>query len=348
MIFAGTTITWEETCILAFLASTRQQPHKVSPKTAGNYLSAVRKFLQNGGIDTTFMGTSQYIRNTKASMRIAYRIETGITDKDTLRLPVSLDMILGNHRVTRKKATYTIVDLTVYTAEILAYTTLSRVSEYLETGERGAHTLKTTDVLFELQNGSIIPAHQTSSTKFASVAGCLINIKSAKNDPTGRGHRYYFQTSNPKDETQYCITWTLWRYAETAKPSPDKPFFHVPTLQWTLKPRYLNKKLKEMAYEYGLDPTRVSSHSLRIAGATAMAAAGMHEYEIKQMGGWKSDVFLDYARSSTEAFARARVTLARPLTTIQSTKLLHPGCNTTTQIKEQTGCISTSRLFTQN
>ena len=36
---------------------------------------------------------------------------------------------------------------------------------------------------------------------------------------------------------------------------------------------------------YGLDETRVSSHSLRIGGATALAAAGLHEYEIKQMGG---------------------------------------------------------------
>ena len=49
-----------------------------------------------------------------------------------------------------------------------------------------------------------------------------------------------------------------------------------------------------MAELYGLDPHRISSHSLRIGGATSMAAAGMSEYEIKLMGGWKSDVFLEY------------------------------------------------------
>ena len=41
-----------------------------------------------------------------------------------------------------------------------------------------------------------------------------------------------------------------------------------------------------------------------------MAAAGMSEYEIKQMGGWKSDVFLDYARNTTQLFEWERRALA--------------------------------------
>jgi hypothetical protein len=95
--FANTTITWEETCVLAFLESTRHKPQKLTPNTAFNYLSAIRKFLQDGGVATDFMATSQYIRNTKAAIKIAYRIETGITVKDTVRMPVSMDMIQGHH-----------------------------------------------------------------------------------------------------------------------------------------------------------------------------------------------------------------------------------------------------------
>ena len=57
-----------------------------------------------------------------------------------------------------------------------------------------------------------------------------------------------------------------------------------------------------------------------------MAAAGMSEYEIKQMGGWKSDVFLDYARNTTQLFERARCELAKGAFTIQSTRRLNPGC----------------------
>ena len=71
--FVITTITWEETCVLAFLESTRHKPRKLTPNTAFNYLSAIRKFLQDGGVATDFMATSsQYIRNTKAAMKIAY------------------------------------------------------------------------------------------------------------------------------------------------------------------------------------------------------------------------------------------------------------------------------------
>ncbi len=162
--------------------------------------------------------------------------------------------------------------------------------------------------------------------QFAKVVGSLVNIRSAKNDPTGRGHRYYFPKSTPGDQSMYCITWVLWNYAKQAKPEGRNSFFYIPAINWTLKPAYLNKRLRTMARMYGLDEKRVSSHSLRIGGATALAAAGMHEYEIKQMGGWKSDVFLDYARNTTQMFARARTALARKnAVTIQTTKRLHPG-----------------------
>lgn len=327
MIFAHTSITWEETCVLAFLAATREPPNTLTPKTAMNYLSAVRKFLQNGGVDTTFMDNSQYIRNTKAAMKIAYRVHTGITDKDTLRLPISIDMILGHNKRVRMGA-YTTVDLAVYTAEILAYTTLSRVSEYLYTGIHGTHTLMSTDIIFEMSDGTLVPATSIKTLPFTEVSGCLINIRSAKNDKTGRGHRYYFERSKTGDASLYCIVWTLWRYSQHTHPAAGCPFFHIPAINWTLKPPYLNKRLRDMAIMYGLDPTRVSSHSLRIGGATAMAAAGMHEYEIKQMGGWKSDVFLEYARNTTQMFARSRTALARRNEyTVQSTRRLHPGHN---------------------
>ena len=69
--FTKTTVTWEETCVLAFLESTRHKPNNLPPATAFNYLSAVQKFLQNGGVSTEFMDNSQYIRNIKAAMKIA-------------------------------------------------------------------------------------------------------------------------------------------------------------------------------------------------------------------------------------------------------------------------------------
>jgi hypothetical protein len=172
-----------------------------------------------------------------------------------------------------------------------------------------------------------VPSHEVGTKNYKNVTCCIVNIRSAKNDAAGRGHRYFFGRCNPDtDRSTYCITWILWRYVQHARPGSRRPFFHIPTLKWTLKPTYLNKKLQGMAKMYGLDPSRVSSHSLRIGGATAMAAAGMSEFEIKQMGGWKSDVFLDYARNTTQLFERARSALATKSFTIQSTRRLNPGC----------------------
>ena len=142
-------------------------------------------------------------------MQIAFRLQTGITDKDTLRLPVTGDMIIGHHSAVKGTGTYTILDLAVFTAEILAYTTLSRVSEYLETrargtaSARGAHTLRSNDVLFEFSDGAIVAAHDVHNRQFEKVVSCLVNIRTAKNDTTGRGHRYYFTKSTPGDQTTH-------------------------------------------------------------------------------------------------------------------------------------------------
>jgi hypothetical protein len=121
------------------------------------------------------MDNSQYIlRNTKAKMKIAYRVKTGKTAKDAVHLPVSMDMIQGHHAAGRR-GMYTTIDLAVYTAEVLAYTTLSRVSEYLYTGD-GTHTLMSEDVQFEMQDGTITTASAAYMTDYSKVTGCIVNI----------------------------------------------------------------------------------------------------------------------------------------------------------------------------
>ena len=55
-----------------------------------------------------------------------------------------------------------------------------------------------------------------------------------------------------------------------------------------------------------LDPTRISSHSSRIGGALALAAAGVPDYLIMDMGRWRSLTFLTYVRRSTQMFNSAK------------------------------------------
>ena len=49
--FRLSTLTWQESCMLAFLASCRDAGQAVTPRTAVIYLSAVHKFLEDNGID---------------------------------------------------------------------------------------------------------------------------------------------------------------------------------------------------------------------------------------------------------------------------------------------------------
>ena len=64
-----TTITWEEACIVVFVASALQQPKPLAPRTINTYLSTdVRKYLENEGVDTRFMNKSQYIQNIKQGL----------------------------------------------------------------------------------------------------------------------------------------------------------------------------------------------------------------------------------------------------------------------------------------
>ena len=67
-----------------------------------------------------------------------------------------------------------------------------------------------------------------------------------------------------------------------------------------------------------------STHSLRIGGASILAAAGMADCVIQKMGGWKSLAFLKYIRLSIEAFGKcyAALTSTTILSNSHLTRLL--------------------------
>ena len=95
--------------------------------------------------------------------------------------------------------------------------------------------------------------------------------------------------------------------------SEEKSLFYIPSLDWTLKqPPYFAEELRRLAVANGIDPTRVSSHSLRIGGATTLAAAGLNDHEIQGVGDWKSNSYLTYVRKNITLFEKARTALASP------------------------------------
>lgn len=66
-----------------------------------------------------------------------------------------MNMIQGHH-AAGQRGMYTAIDLAVYAAEVLAYTTLSRVSEYLYTGD-GTHSLMSEDVQLPVHGMEQLP-----------------------------------------------------------------------------------------------------------------------------------------------------------------------------------------------
>ena len=72
----------------------------------------------------------------------------------------------------------------------------------------------------------------------------------------------------------------------------------------------MSLQLKNMAFYLGKDATRISTHSLRIGGASSLAAAGPTDNEIMRIGAWRSTTFLTYIRESNQLFEKARAALA--------------------------------------
>jgi len=70
--------------------------------------------------------------------------------------------------------------------------------------------------------------------------------------------------------------------------------------------------IKEIAREFGFDPRHYHMHSLRVGGASTLAAAGKPSHYIQKMGRWKSLAFLQYIHWAVSGMADALKTLSNP------------------------------------
>lgn len=88
-------------------------------------------------------------------------------------------------------------------------------------------------------------------------------------------------------------------------PSDSTPFFSYPQDKWKLSAEDMNTSIKATFKLFGFDENLGKTHSLRIGGASALAAAGVNDSIIMILGRWKSLAFLLYIRLSTSIFNRA-------------------------------------------
>ena len=281
-------MTWPEACMTVLLTSFTIG-RALAPQTAASYPSTVKKYFENQGVYTTFFKHSKYIRNTKQGLTLAYRAQTNRTSLDTMRLPNTADMIiLVYHRVTAND-TPTPQQRAIFVAQLTGFTMVARVSEYLFTS-KSEHWLTTERVQFELPDGTLVPAQHAHVHAHKNPIAVHIHIKTRKNDQKGRGHTLHFHRAHHTDK--YCYMSEMWAHAQCARPKPNCPFFAIPSEDWVLKAPQLSLQLKNMASYLGIDATRISTHSLRIGGASTLAAAGLTDNEIMRIGAWRSSNFL--------------------------------------------------------
>jgi hypothetical protein len=152
----------------------------------------------------------------------------------------------------------------------------------------------------------------------------VVNVRSSKTDALAEGHRFHFYVVDSVG-TAINISVVLFEWAKLVKPEKDAPFL-AGVNRSCVSYDVLNKAIKRLAYELGLNPIFFSTHSCRVGGATALGAAGVPDYLIQNLGRWKSLAFLGYVRCSVRACSIAMRALSdSSLVTVEHVRKMVPG-----------------------
>jgi len=279
-------------------------------------MSGIKFFLKNMNVDVSELDNNPIVKMVKAGMQKTWRALPGNSKSDRQTLPFSADMVVGirnEYLHYKSPSIQTKLELALSTAMAFGFILLVRVSEYIMTDSN--HFIRGKHVIFIMRdaNGIHFPidSSQAHLYEISNLIETIVTIKDAKNDPDGNGHRFNYQVQSATSCSIICIASDLFRCASTLRPLYDSAFFafrgdHTEGA-WFLSEYTLNSMLKKGAGSplFGFDEKRFSSHSLRIGGASALAAAGAPSWVIQLTGRWKSLAFLQYIRLASTQFQRS-------------------------------------------
>jgi hypothetical protein len=285
--------------------------------TVSNYVAAVAYHLQCCNINCDFL-SSVAVLKARSSLAILCRQRKA--EREVGSLPATLDLI---ERFKAARSVSNFRNKGVYTAMRLAHLLLLRVSEYTVTP--ADHFLRAQDVTFVFA-GRRRPSHALDpSDRIEEVIGVLIDVRSAKNDKSGQGHRFYFRRDALPTSAGTCIASLLFEWASLSDLRNNQSFFTYRSI-WRLRSEDISSALKSVAATVGLDPDRFHPHSLRYGGASTLAAANVPTYMIQKLGRWKSLAFLQYIQFSESLLNSAQKALSDTTTfTVADIFHLHPG-----------------------
>lgn len=226
------------------------------------------------------------------------------------RQPVTWDMV---EWVREEYSNESTEGLMSYIGIALAFNFMWRASEYIGRSSSGGdaidsvHALKRSDVTCYDKSGKVIPpAIIRKLTNLSLVDMITFVIKSSKSDQTGKGR---FLSLTREGGFQNQLVNDVVRFLRSSA-TEDNHFFmsrckRGRNLKLTRK--VLTDVLKAAAEAKGLSGACFALHSLRIGGATQMAASSSDPGMIDRVGGWSltsseacrsSKISLGYRRST--------------------------------------------------
>ncbi len=295
------------TCVLSYMSYLFLYL-KLCPQTCSNYLSAVRYFLINAGVDVGFMDKSFIIKATRSGMHNHYTATHPEAEDHTI--PMSCDMLIHGINVVHNSGHPQ--DECINAAQMTSRCRLLRVSEVLKVAKED-HFLRARDVEFEFTSGVkvwYVPSNEVTEASRPHLSGISIYTRSRKNDISGRGQKGYFKQDSVSNQG-FNLPVTLFNWAIRAQLQPDDQFFSYRQC-WRLTYRVFNESHKKVARSLGIDPTNFSTHSSRIGGACSLACAGFPDSFIMLYGGWSSLAFLYYIRMSVSQYTQGLTALSDP------------------------------------
>ena len=267
-------------CYERFCQSYRFKPYPCSPDQARLYATFLSNYMAPSSISNYLsalwnrhhlLGLPSHASDYRLLQTLRGILRLG-RPAGLQRYPLSL---LDLHSMFFEINTLLPLDLAFWSAVTLAFRGLLRKSHYT----LSRHTLVWRDV-------SLYPDH------------LVIRINTSKTDQFGtRNHRVLL---NASPGSPLCPVFWLGELARVQNPKELDYLIRVPSPHG-LAPvscRWFNFKLKILARRIGLDPTKVSSHSLRHGGASFMSAQGSNLMDIRARGGWASSAIFRYLHHS--------------------------------------------------
>ena len=244
--------SWQEACFMSFLEWLQGPPKPTAPATASNYLCAVKHHLACHGLDVSSLVSSTVLSKQKRGNRNTYLADEHNLEANRRTLPLSVDILLAERPDPASKSP--LRDLAFFTALLMGFTMLTRVSNYLPVSS-AAYRLDSEHVSFSVTpppGGDGAPvevsADQLGDIPLSRIIGASAFLARSKTDGSGKGKRIPFlrQLVNPPS-CVYDIVTVLYEYVQAARPARGKSFFYIPSLFWSLSPAHYNLRLRAVA-----------------------------------------------------------------------------------------------------